>query len=133
LTANESQIKPREYVVCPRLKPHRAAFRLFNFAKAKSTDENGKDPSSSSHGLARAEYGEIISYAARGLFNADVQPTSAICRPVEACETAATRIAEYQKPLQRSFCSFFLRAARKRRSPFRSPKEKSAIDIYIQL
>jgi len=65
---------------------------------------------------ARADYGEIISYSARGLFIADVLPTSAICRPVEACETAATRIAEDEKPFQRSFCSFFFRAERKRRS-----------------
>jgi len=93
-----------------------ASFRLFDFAKSKITGENGKDPSSSSRGLARADYGKILSYSARGLFSADVLPTSAICRPVEACETAATRIAEDEKHFQRSFCSFFFYAARKRRS-----------------
>jgi len=47
-------------------------------------------------------------FSPRGLFNADVQPTSAICRPVEACETAATQIAEDVKTKRAFFCAPFL-------------------------
>jgi len=62
------------------------------------------------------------------LFNADVQQISAICRPVAVTETAATRIAEDVKPLQRSFCSFFFRAERKRRSfPFCAGKDNPSV------
>jgi len=60
------------------------------------------------------------------LFIADVLPTSAICRPVEACETAATRIAEDEKTERAFFCASFLSLSeRKERIPATRGKGQS--------
>jgi len=48
------------------------------------------------------------------LFNADVQPTSAICRPVEACETAATQIADNVQFIVAFFLLLFLARCKKK-------------------
>jgi len=51
---------------------------------------------------------------ARGLFSADVLPTSAICRPVEACETAATQIADNVQFIAAFFLILFLARCKKK-------------------
>jgi|GEM_PF-5410107 len=109
--------------------PYRLTARRFGFLifqKQNRPSKTAKIRRVQTMAETRADYGEIISYAARGLFNADVQPTSAICRPVEACETAATRIAEDENIKRAFFCAPFLSLSeRKERIPVSHGKGQS--------